>query len=84
MEPAYRYRAEVGRVVDGDTIDAVIDLGFYIEITERLRLEGLDTPEIHGVAHASEEYKKGIALNNSGRVRYTIARGIGISIRSKS
>jgi len=60
MEPGYRYRAKVGRVVDGDTIDAVIDLGFYVKITERLRLEGLDTPEIHRVPHASQEYLKGI------------------------
>ncbi|MFP3975179.1 MAG: thermonuclease family protein [Chloroflexota bacterium] len=60
MEPSYRYRAELGRVVDGDTIDAVIDLGFYIKITERLRLEGLDTPEIYGVPEASEEYRKGM------------------------
>jgi micrococcal nuclease len=60
MEPTYRYRAEVGRVIDGDTIDAVIDLGFYIRITERLRLEGLDTPGIHGVQRTSEEYRKGI------------------------
>lgn len=60
MEPIYRYRAEVRQVVDGDTVDAVIDLGFYIKITERLRLEGLDTPEIRGVSRASAEYRKGI------------------------
>jgi micrococcal nuclease len=60
MKPSYRYRAEVGRVVDGDTIDAVIDLGFYIKITERLRPEGLDTPRIQGVRRTSEEYRKGI------------------------
>ena len=32
MEPAYRYRAKLVRVVDGDTIDLDIDLGFYIRI----------------------------------------------------
>jgi len=34
-EPSYRYRAELDRVVDGDTLDVVIDLGFYIRIKER-------------------------------------------------
>ena len=33
------YRAHTPRVIDGDTIDAVIDLGFGIEITERLRFK---------------------------------------------
>jgi micrococcal nuclease len=33
------------RVVDGDTIDAEIDLGFKIFIKERIRLMGIDTPE---------------------------------------
>jgi len=44
MQPCYRYRAELDRVVDGDTLDVVIDLGFYIRIKERIRLEGVDTP----------------------------------------
>ncbi|MBT9148650.1 MAG: hypothetical protein AAGB97_07930 [Dehalococcoidia bacterium] len=60
IEPSYCYRAEVSRVVDGDTVDAVIDLGFYIKITERLRLEGLNTPRIRGIRHTSEEYRRGI------------------------
>jgi micrococcal nuclease len=60
MEPSYRYRATLDRVVDGDTLDAVIDLGFYIKIKERLRLDGINTPEIFKVSHESEEYKKGM------------------------
>ena len=59
MEPAYRYRAKLVRVVDGDTIDLDIDLGFYIRITERVRLEGVNTPEIFRVKKESEEYKRG-------------------------
>ena len=35
----------LGRVVDGDTIDADIDLGFDISLTKRVRLNGIDTPE---------------------------------------
>ena len=41
----YEYRATVDRVVDGDTVDLIIDLGFNIKIKIRGRLEGVDTPE---------------------------------------
>ena len=59
-EPSYRYRAELDRVDDGDTLDVLIDLGFYIKIKERIRLEGMDTPEIYGVSQDSEEYRRGM------------------------
>jgi micrococcal nuclease len=36
---------EVTKVVDGDTIDVVIDLGFSISYSSRVRLAGIDTPE---------------------------------------
>jgi micrococcal nuclease len=36
---------EVTNVVDGDTIDVVIDLGFDISFSSRVRLAGIDTPE---------------------------------------
>lgn len=42
----YIYRVkQVLKVVDGDTIDADIDLGFDISLTKRIRLSGVDTPE---------------------------------------
>lgn len=42
----YIYRVkQVLKVVDGDTIDADIDLGFNISLTKRVRLSGVDTPE---------------------------------------
>ena len=41
----YEYRARVKRVVDGDTVDFVVDLGFSVHITIRTRLLGVDTPE---------------------------------------
>jgi len=42
----YIYRVKkVIKVVDGDTIDAEIDLGFDISLTKRVRLSGVDTPE---------------------------------------
>jgi len=39
------YVKSVNKVVDGDTIDVVIDLGFDIGFTTRVRLAGIDTPE---------------------------------------
>ena len=41
----HTYRATVTNVVDGDTIDVTIDLGFKIFTKQRIRLNGIDTPE---------------------------------------
>lgn len=41
----YEYRARVKRVVDGDTVDFVVDLGFKVHMVIRTRLLGVDTPE---------------------------------------
>ena len=41
----YTYKAKLDRVVDGDTIDVHIDLGFDITVHKRVRLAGIDTPE---------------------------------------
>lgn len=42
----YEYNVKkVTKVVDGDTIDVDIDLGFNISYTQRVRLAGIDTPE---------------------------------------
>jgi len=41
----YHYRTTVEKVVDGDTLDLRIDLGFKIDIRERVRLYGVNTPE---------------------------------------
>ena len=42
----YEYRVKaVTKVVDGDTIDVDIDLGFNITYSQRVRLAGIDTPE---------------------------------------
>ena len=40
-----QFQAKVKRVVDGDTLDLDIDLGFHITLSERVRLMGIDTPE---------------------------------------
>jgi len=39
------YVKQVNKIVDGDTIDVTIDLGFDISFTSRVRLAGIDTPE---------------------------------------
>lgn len=41
----YEYKAKVDRVVDGDTVDFIVDLGFNVNIKIRTRLVGVDTPE---------------------------------------
>ncbi len=42
----YRYKVDVTRVVDGDTVDVDIDLGFgMIYKKQRVRMKGIDTPE---------------------------------------
>ena len=42
----YEYRCKVTRVVDGDTVDVDIDLGFGVWMhKQRIRLHGIDTPE---------------------------------------
>ena len=41
----YEYSVTIDRVVDGDTVDIWIDLGFDVRIFERVRMAGIDTPE---------------------------------------
>lgn len=48
--PAYDYRASLRRVVDGDTLDLAIDLGFECTLVTRVRLLGLNTPEVVGAS----------------------------------
>ena len=55
----YRYSVKtVERVVDGDTVDVVIDLGFSIWIKQRIRLAGLDAPEMN----STNEEERRLAL----------------------
>lgn len=52
---AYTYNARLVRVIDGDTFELSFDLGFGISFTEKVRLFGVDTPEIF---HASCDEEK--------------------------
>lgn len=56
----YQYKAKLDRIIDGDTMDVVIDLGFKITTHQRIRLSGINTPETYNVKKDSEEYKKGM------------------------
>lgn len=55
----WRYKAEISRVVDGDTVDATVDLGFGVHIKERFRLYGINAPESR--TRDLEEKKRGKA-----------------------
>ena len=55
----YTYKAKLDRVVDGDTIDVNIELGFDITVHKRVRLAGIDTPESR--TRDLEEKKRGLA-----------------------
>jgi micrococcal nuclease len=48
IKETYTRKAHVVHVVDGDTIDVIIDLGFHIAMEERLRLLRVNTPEKFG------------------------------------
>ena len=52
----YHYKATVRRVVDGDTVDMNMDLGFGVSKLVRIRLWGIDAPELKG-----DERSEGLA-----------------------
>ena len=58
----YEYNAKVDRVVDGDTIDVIIDLGFSVWKKIRVRMEGINTPESR--TRDLEEKKRGLAAKD--------------------
>jgi len=61
MKDPYIYRIRsIAKVVDGDTIDADIDLGFNISLNKRIRLAGIDTPE----SRTKDEYEKKLGLES--------------------
>ncbi len=59
MSHLYTYEAQLLNIVDGDTYDFQIDLGFNVHKKLRVRLLEVDTAEIYGVKMESEEYKRG-------------------------
>ena len=62
----YEYRAKVNRVVDGDTVDVDIELGFDIVLTgQRVRIMGIDTPE----SRTSDKVEKKFGLAAKNRLK---------------
>ena len=61
----YIYRAKLVKIVDGDTIDALIDVGFDIWFKKRIRYMGIDTWESR--TRDLDEKKKGMAAKERNR-----------------
>ena len=58
----YNYKISVVKVVDGDTIDAEIDLGFDIKVKKRVRFLGMNAPESR--TRDLEEKARGLAAKD--------------------
>jgi len=76
----YEYNAVIVKVVDGDTLDVLVDLGLEIFKKLRVRLYGIDTPEVYGVKHDSEEYAEG--KKASDFVKKLLPQGTKVTIRT--
>ena len=76
----YEYRVKkVLAVIDGDTIDVDIDLGFDISITKRVRLAGIDTPE----SRTADKYEKSLGLEAKALLKQKLASAQTIVIRTE-
>jgi len=80
----YNFRVtEINRVLDGDTIDVTIDLGFDLYKKERVRIAGIDTPEKR--TRDLEEKALGIDATNylKKKLEDTIAGDEELTIRTE-
>ena len=69
----YEYRATVVKVIDGDTVDVDIDLGFGIVMQdERVRIMGIDTPE----SRTRDKVEKLFGKAASARVKELLSKDI--------
>lgn len=60
---AWVFRARHTKVVDGDTLDLVVDAGFRATRTERVRLLGVNTPERHGPTRAAGDAARAFVID---------------------
>ena len=75
----YEYRAKVIKVIDGDTIDVDIDLGFGVILAkQRIRLYGIDTPE----SRTSDKVEKFYGKISSAFMKDHCPRGSYITLRT--
>ncbi len=58
----FTYNAKLLKVVDGDTVDLRVDLGFNVFTEQRFRLKGINCPELH--SKDAEEKKRGAAARD--------------------
>ena len=65
----YEYMAQVTRVVDGDTFDCNVQLGFNIQVHERVRMAGIDTPE----SRTRNKAEKQLGLASKARLKELLA-----------
>jgi micrococcal nuclease len=73
------YVKEVTNVVDGDTIDVVIDLGFDISFTSRVRLAGIDTPE----SRTKDKVEKALGLESKEYLKKAIEDAKTVVIKTE-
>jgi micrococcal nuclease len=73
------YVKQVTNVVDGDTIDVVIDLGFDISFTSRVRLAGIDTPE----SRTKDKAEKTLGLESKKYLADRIKTAKNVVIRTE-
>ena len=62
----YTYKIKRDRVIDGETIDAFIDLGFDVSVKKRIRVMGINTPESR--TRDLEEKARGLAAKERLKV----------------
>jgi micrococcal nuclease len=70
---------EVKNVVDGDTIDVIIDLGFDILFSSRVRLAGIDTPE----SRTTDKAEKALGLEAKEYLKKHIKDAKSVVIRTE-
>ena len=70
---------EVKNVVDGDTIDVIIDLGFDIMFASRVRLAGIDTPE----SRTTDKAEKALGLEAKEYLKKQLKDAKSVVIRTE-
>ena len=76
----YEYNVKkVIKIVDGDTIDVDIDLGFNISFSQRVRLAGIDTPE----SRTKDAREKALGLEVKNKVKFSMESAKKVVIKTE-
>jgi micrococcal nuclease len=73
------YVKKVTKIVDGDTIDVDIDLGFDISFSSRVRLAGIDTPE----SRTTDKAEKALGLEAKAYIKHEIEAAKSVVIKTE-